>query len=397
MKLTRDVVAALTPGAKDVLFWDDELAGFGVRVATSGRKTWLCQYRVGGRAGQQRRVSLGLTSVVSADAARRKAKELLAQARLGVDTVGNRRAEQERVRHTLGTVVDAYLAHAETRLRPRTLTETKRHLKTHWKPLLKLPIDDLHRRDVAQRLSVLVKQSGPVASNRARSALSACLSWAMREGQCESNPTSHTHKQDEKARSRVLGITELVSIWRACGDDDYGAIVKLLILTGARRNEIGGMRWFDLAGSEWTISGSRTKPGRTLWLPQLAIELLPTRHDDRDAVFGRLGTGFSGWSRCKRRLDAKLPDDMPAWALHDLRRSFSTHTNEAGEDPDVVEEVLGHQQRRQRRVVAAIVGSGGPRDVEAVYNRAKHATAAKAVLERWAASISTALVVPQEV
>src|SRR5215831_13363094 len=114
MKLTRDVVAALTPGAKDGLYWDSELKGFGVRIATSGRKTWLCQYRVGGRAGQQRRVSLGETTIVSADAARRAAKELLAQARLGVDTVGKRRAEQERSRETLSVVVDAYLAHAET-------------------------------------------------------------------------------------------------------------------------------------------------------------------------------------------------------------------------------------------------------------------------------------------
>jgi integrase len=154
------------------------------------------------------------------------------------------------------------------------------------------------------------------------------------------------------------------------------------------------MKWSELDGAEWAIPEDRAKgkKGRTLWLPQLALDLLPAPREGYDAVFGRFDQGFSGWSRCKRRLDAKLADIAP-WVVHDIRRSVSTHLNELGESPDMVESLLGHSNR----VIDALMGTGGPRGIEAIYNRARYSGAAKAVLERWAGAVSAALVTPEEV
>ena len=109
----------------------------------------------------------------------------------------------------------------------------------------------------------IVKEHGRTAAARARANLSALLNWAMREGLCESNPTIGTNNPNEGAQSRdrVLTDRELAVVWNACGDDDFGRIVRLLILTGCRREEIGGLQWreIDLATGMIAIPGERTK------------------------------------------------------------------------------------------------------------------------------------------
>jgi integrase len=110
------------------------------------------------------------------------------------------------------------------------------------------------------------------------------------------------------ARTRVLTEEELVAVWNACGADDHGAIVKLLILTGQRRSEIGDLRWteIDIAKRQFELPGHRTKNGRPHLVPlsdeaRALIEALPHRHD-RDLVFGVGIGGFGGWSKAKADL-----------------------------------------------------------------------------------------------
>jgi integrase len=154
--------------------------------------------------------------------------------------------------------------------------------------------------------------------------------WAICEGMAETNPTTNTNTYaGATARDRVLSTNETSAIWAALPDNDYGRIVKLLFYTGARPNEIGGLRWSEvLALKEHLIRlpGDRTKNGRAFDLPlsQPASELLAEleRHrKDRAGVFGKRDGGFSGWSKVKRELDAKLPRVEP-WQL---RESALTH------------------------------------------------------------------------
>src|SRR5262249_37501891 len=153
--------------------------------------------------------------------------------------------------------------------------------------------------------------------------------WCMEMGLVENNPTiGATKPAENQPRERVLDDSELAAIWRACGDDDYGRIIKLLICTGCRRQEIGGMCWSELdrdAGT-WTLPASRSKNKRQHALPLLPamrkiVEAVP-RMATRDQLFGTRGPGFTRWSDGKRALDAR--SGVKNWTVHDIRRSVAT-------------------------------------------------------------------------
>ena len=242
MRLTRPNVArlAVPAGKTEIIVFDEALPGFGVRVRLGGKRTWIAQYRLGSK---QRRVTLGTTDTLDPEEARRRAKSVLGAVHNGDDPQARKAEARARASITLGTVAANYLERfAAERLRPKTLAETRRYLTVSWKPLHPLGLNDIDRRAVAVRLSEIARENGPIAANRARVALSAFFNWAMREGLSDGNPVIGTNRAaDERSRDRVLSDEELAAIWGACRDDDFGRIVRLLILTGQRREEVGGM------------------------------------------------------------------------------------------------------------------------------------------------------------
>ncbi len=161
-------------------------------------------------------------------------------------------------------------------------------------------------------------------------------------------------------RDRVLTDQELAAVWRSCADDDFGRIVKLLILTGCRREEIGGLKWseIDLDTGGMTIPGERTKNHRTLilTLPPMAIDILrsiPVK-DGRDFVFGSTGGAYSAWSYAttarQPRINMAEGRPLPHWTLHDLRRTFRTGLGRLGVQPHVAERCMGHVQGGVERI-----------------------------------------------
>src|SRR5262249_9760312 len=157
------------------------------------------------------------------------------------------------------------------------------------------------------------RESGIVTSKHARSELSSMFAWAMGQGLVESNPVVGTNKlKSPPSRTRVLDDAELAAVYRAAGDDDFGRIVKLLILSAQRRSEVGAMcePELDATHRTWTIPAQRAKNNREhiLPLPALAwgiIESTP-RMVQRDYLFGPRANGFTSWARPKRMLDARL-------------------------------------------------------------------------------------------
>jgi integrase len=139
---------------------------------------------------------------------------------------------------------------------------------------------------------------GPFAANRARATLSAFFAWAMGEGVAESNPVVGTHLQaKEVARDRVLTDNELRLVWQSAGLGDFGAIVRLLILTGQRREEVGGMLWqeIDLDGALWSIGAARTKNGQAYDVPlSVAAMTIIQETPDRAAESVSIGVVFAG-------------------------------------------------------------------------------------------------------
>jgi integrase len=398
-KFTKAAVAklALPTGKADHTFYDDDLPGFGLRMRAGGRRAWVAVYRVGAKV---KRVSLGTADVVKPEEAREAARRVLARADLGHDTAAERREERARSAVTLRTIIDAYLAqHVEPKQKARTKVETKRHLEQHWRPLHATPLHLIGRREVAARLAELVAESGPVAANRARACLSALFAWAMKAGLAEvaANPVVGTLKPGaERPRERVLTAAELREVWQACEDDDHGRIVRLLMLTGQRREEVAGMAWGEVDGGKalWSLPGGRTKNGlpHDVPLSDAALTILAgvERREGRDLLFGRLDGPFSGWSRCKARLDERIAaarakaagrgkpakeDQLAPWVLHDLRRTVVTGMAELGVQPHVIEAVVNHV-------------SGHKAGVAGVYNRATYAAEKRAALALWGAHVA---------
>ena len=159
-------------------------------------------------------------------------------------------------------------------------------------------------------------------------------------------------KLAETARDRVPAKREIRALWRAAGDDNYGRIVKLLIMTACRRNEIAGLKVgeIDRAGARITVSADRTKTGQVHDVPLTAavLELLPVAREGRQHLFGDCvdDTAFSGWSRCWSRTWRRIVHadaDMPPFTLHDLRRGFSTWAHDQKDaDHVAIEAALGH-------------------------------------------------------
>ncbi|MDA8248674.1 MAG: integrase arm-type DNA-binding domain-containing protein [Rhodospirillales bacterium] len=413
-RFTKTTVARLAcpPDRAEAFYWAEEPHGFGLRCLASGARRYIVQYRT--KAGAQRRVSLGDPKDVKLDAAREKARDILAQVRLGGDPQGEQQAARKQAREAVrvGELIESYLAVAKKRMRPRAYAETERHLRgtakvKHAKPLHGRIAAEVNRREIAKLLAAIAERSGGVTANRVRSSLSAMWTWAVMAGLQDANPVALTAKPAaETSRERVLTDAELAAIWQATsGGDDHDRIVRLLMLTGCRRDEVGRMRWSELEGDLWTLPGARAKNGlpHELPLPALAVAQLPPRRTirakdmqaadrPRDAVFGKLETGFSGWSRCKERLDERLaknrqdafikqhgrePRDDEAkvipWTLHDLRRTFVTRLNDLGlAEPHVIEALVNHHS------------GGAKRGVAGIYNRSAYRDQKRTALARWA-------------
>ena len=250
-------------GARDVLVFDEVVPGFFLRKFQSGRASYGVKYNVG---KQQRRISLGPAAPGVLREMRKKASDILARARLGQDVVGEKRSAANVRNYTLGEIVPKYLDARRGSLRPKSHFEATRYLKRSWAPLHDLPINQITRKAVIQVVDDLECNSGKVSADRARVALSGLFGWAIDRGYLETNPTTNIRSRSEKgSRERVLSESELLEVWQACeGADEYGSIVRLLILTGQRRAEIGDLAWseVDMEKRQIDLPERRTKNGR---------------------------------------------------------------------------------------------------------------------------------------
>ena len=383
MKITNATVAelALADGKTDAIHFDDSLPGFGLRLRRSGDKvlrSWVAQYK---RAGATRRVLLGSADLISAGKAREAAKTVLAKVAQGEDPQAERVERRQKDRLTLRSVVEQFLADKDEAVRPRTLGELTRYLTgSHFKPLHGMPVDTVSRKDIAARLVVIKREHGVVTAQRARTALSSMYTWAMRQGLAENNPTINAGDlPTSKPRERVFADQELVKIWNAC-DRPYGydRIVRLLILTGTRRQEVGGMVQDEIEDGVWTIPAERTKNGRAHKLPlmPMAADIIASvpRMVSREQLFGTRGTGFGGWSRCKEDLDKRC--GVTDWRLHDIRRTVATRMADIGVLPHIIEAVLNHY-------------SGHKAGPAGIYNRSVYEREVRAALALWEDYIRT--------
>jgi integrase len=180
----------------------------------------------------------------------------------------------EREAHTFASVMETYLAAAKLKLRTQTWVRTERCLRVWCESLHPLPFTAITRRDIAALLAPIAARGAFISSNNVRSNLSALFNWAIGQGLTESNPVVGTIKHEEKARKRVLSVPELVAIWHALDDItnnyiriDYAGIVRVLMLTGQRRLEIGELRFCEIRDEETFIDEGLPITGPAIVLP----------------------------------------------------------------------------------------------------------------------------------
>ena len=342
--------------------WDTHCVGFGARRQTNG-VFYYVRYRHG---GSQIVRSIGRHGPFTPDTARAKARQLLGVVAGGTDPFA------QAVGDGFGAAIDRYLTRRRSSLKPKTFSELGRYLRNYSAPFHRLRLGEIDRRKVAALLGEIETSSGSASRNRARSALSSFFAWCVSEGLLDTNPVAGTAKADEGgSRERVLTPDELRRLWRGLGTDPFSEIVRLLLLTGQRRNEIGKLTWaeVDLGRKQIVLPPDRTKNNREHCLPlsaqALAILSQQPRRNATDFVFG----GFNDWHRATQRLGQHV--GIAGWRLHDLRRTAATQMAELGVQPHIIEAVLNHV-------------SGHRAGVAGVYNRATYAEPMREALQRWA-------------
>jgi len=380
MRLTDKTIAGLTipQGKSELLVFDDDLPGFGLRLRAGGSRKWVFQYRSNGR---QHRV----TNKASLDAVRGRAwaKKLHHEVGLGGDPAQAKADARIQAGQTFAKIADDYLAFREREWRPTSMRTSRLYLLHHAKPLHALELGKITRAMIATELNRIERESGAVSANRFRATVSSFFNWAAREGLIDTNPAAFTNRRAETPRDRVLADDEIRAIWAALPPGDFGDIVRLLLFSGQRRSEIAELTWHEIDFERGVIvlPASRTKNKREHVVPMSepvrAILDARTRIYSRDLVFGVRGIGRFGFGKYKRRLDQGLAGAVTKeWVVHDLRRTVATGmADRLGVQPHIIEAILNH-------------ASGHKGGVAGVYNRATYATEKKQALERWADYVS---------
>jgi integrase len=401
LKLTDAAVQRLKapPGGR-VDYFDATLPGFALRVSgqtpstPEGRRTWTLFYRFGGK---QKRLSLSPTyPTLGLGEARRQAGDILGRLSEGHDPAAERvqaKAEAKAVapeRLTFGRLIEAWRLARDGERRPRYVAEVVRCLRQTLAPMLDMDAASITPGEAVLALDRIKNTAGGTTSNRVLSYARLCYSWAVRRRMLEINPFAGIERPArETARERTLTIIECGAIWRAAGNigAPFGAIVRLLLLTLARRDEVAGLQWPEIAPdfTSWTLPASRAKNGRAhvVHLSEPAREVVQTtpRFARCPLVFTtNQRTQVSGFSKFKTALDRQLAAQgtpLDPWTLHDFRRSGVTWLAGAGFPPHVCDKLLNH-------VGGTISG------VAAVYQRAEFLPERARALDAWAAAVIAA-------
>jgi integrase len=395
----------LRPQAADVMYWDKNLPGFGLRVSPKGRKSFICQYRVRGTKGSkwtERQVVLGTLNFLTVAEARDRARRYKAQASEGTDPVEQTKQAQkaEEVQRkadafTFAKLVDRYQNEYLTNLKPGGVAQKTRLLK-RWLPTLgDKPVSEIQESDILAFINGLLRgrANGRYEADHLVGALKHLFTWA-RKGQNDpvlkslvaTNPAADIARWAKPSeRDRVLSHDEIRKFWVACDTIGWpgGRILQLLLLTGQRENEVAQCCWseWDLANRVWNLPVERAKNSKAhiVHLSDMAMEIITDlpRINGSPLVFTMNGqNAFTNFDPLRHRVHKLMGSDIPHWQIRDLRRTATTLMIEAGVAFHVADKVLNHS-------------SGQISGVAAVYNRFEYLEERKAALNALGRFIET--------
>jgi integrase len=354
-KILKSAVDKAHPSLKDTYIWDDDLKGFGLKTTPKGKKVYLVQYRIGGRKGRTRRITIGAHGTVTAEQARWEAKRLLGEVASGRDPASFR--DQVRAESTIGTLLDQFRnEHIATKLKPKSAEEYCRNIRLYIVPAFgDRLISSVQRSDVLRLHHEL--RDKPYQANRVLAILSKFFNWAEKQGYCasNSNPCRHVEKYREEKRERFLTEDEMKRLGDALNEAEelkttspwIVAAIRLLAFTGARLSEIRTMKWDYLDLERGTVRLPDSKTGKkTIYLNEQAIDVLekiPRLEDNPYVICGNIpGAHLVNLQKPWRRI--RKAAGLEDVRIHDLRHSFASAAVAGGMSLPMIGALLGHSQ-----------------------------------------------------
>lgn len=357
MRITKRAVDSQKPTNKTYYIWDDQQSGFGVKILSSGRKTYLVQYRIGGRGGKTRRVTLGVHGSITSEQARGEAKKVLGQAAIGNDPLAERDALREA--QTVAEILKIFMSdHVDAKLaknsRDSYAAIIRLHLPEKFKSML---IGNVTRQDVARIHHGM--RSGVAMANKTLAVLSKFFNWCEKFGyrNDHTNPCKHIEKYKEIPRTRFLSPQEQTRLWSVLDRVEKERLatlysvnaLRVIILTGARLREILHLKWAEIDLDRGVLNLSKSKTGaKTIYLNETAVVILRKmpKQFDNPYVFCGLRTGQpiqeiqKAWQRIRKLADI---EDV---RIHDLRHTFASVAVMNGMSLPMIGALLGHSQPR---------------------------------------------------
>ena len=353
--------------------FDSCYPGLAIRVGHGGAKTFNLFYRDGGKLHRKKLGRYPAFTLAAAREAWRTTRESVAKgeappiAKRNADLLFERLAEE-------------WIRRDQSK--HKHLYQVTRALEADLLPAWRgRQVDQIAKRDVIELLDSIADRGAPSMARKVQAYVNRFFAWCVERDHIKSDPTAGMSRVGENVkRERVLSDQELAKVWCGAGElGAYGQAIRLLVLTGARREEVASLRWSEIDGDTIRLQGTRTKNGEAHDIPlsKAARELLAAmpRFTDSDFIFTVNGNRpLNAWSEPKTKID-KL-SGVSNWRIHDLRRTTATGMQKLGTPLPVTESVLGHT-------------SGSRSGIVGVYQRHNYAEEKRAALEAWGAHVSS--------
>ena len=352
----RGLQAIPTPEKERIEYWDESTNGsFGIRVSTTGKRSWVVIYRHNGRP---RRFTIGSYDRLSLAEAREKAKEVLKEAADGKDPAANKKISRKA--ETFGEISDEYIqnwAKPNKRSWEQDSKLLNWYVLDHWRSFKAREI----KRDDVKALLRPIKKRAPIVSNRVLALIRKIFNYALEEdiGKLEYNPCHRIRPVSEKERAgqRKLTFEEIRQFWAALDSvtiKEAAAIMKLRLLSAQRGGEIRLMEWeeLDLETGWWTIPGSKTKNKLAHRVPitdQIWDIIKSFEHNRPNSKFVFASPRLPGAAILNIHDsfdEARTKLSVPKFVLRDLRRTAASHmTGQLGIPRFDVKKILNHVEK----------------------------------------------------
>jgi integrase len=370
MLMTPKSVERIKPQTARAEYTDDNYQPLKLVVQPSGAKSWAVRYWFGKTEPKKRKLTIGSFPAISLAAAREAARKAIETAQCGTDPCAVKKLGTP-AEASFDAAADLYTAKHVAELRNGTQAYVKRELQAARNEFMGRTLASITKRDLIALIDH-ADESGPHAGTQRRKVLAAFFRWAHEDRDLiQSNPARGLPKRQFKARDRFLDDGELRIVWQAADKEAgrYGALVKLLVLTGCRRNEIARLTWDEIQGDYIVLAPDRTKTAEAhrVFITPLMRSIIDTLPRRGVYVLGN-GKPMSANCYAKDCIDVTLNEP---WRFHDLRRSFATGLQRCGVPVEIIERCLNHK----------LAG------IQAVYNRHDYTDECRDAFDKWSAHI----------